>query len=219
MGRFGANEADNYGGSGGSSFFQLKNDGDVAKVRFLYNSMEDVLGYAVHEIEVDGKRRYVDCLRSYDEPKSACPLCAANNMQKAKMYIPLYDVDEKEVKIWERGKNFIPKISSLCARYSNADIPLVAQTFEIERHGKPRDTNTTYEIFPVGQPDNKRLEDFPEPPEVLGSIILQKTASEMDEYLNNGSFSSSGSDDRDRTSSEDMPTGRRTPSRRNSDAF
>ena len=55
MGRFGASEVDNYGGSGGSSFFTLKDDGDVARVRFMYNSMEDVVGYAVHEVEIDGK--------------------------------------------------------------------------------------------------------------------------------------------------------------------
>ena len=42
-----------------SSFFTLKDDGDVARVRFMYNSMEDVIGYAVHEVEVDGKKRYL----------------------------------------------------------------------------------------------------------------------------------------------------------------
>ena len=103
MGRFVANEVDNYGGSGGSSFFTLKDDGDVARVRFMYNSMEDVVGYAVHEVEIDGKKRYVNCLRSYNEPKSKCPFCNANSFQKAKLYIPVYDIDEDEIKIMTKG--------------------------------------------------------------------------------------------------------------------
>ena len=40
MARFRADEADNYGGQGGAGFFRLANDGDVARVRFMYNSIE-----------------------------------------------------------------------------------------------------------------------------------------------------------------------------------
>lgn len=213
MGRFGINDADNYGGSGGSSFFALKNDNDVARVRFLYNSMEDVTGYAVHEVEVDGKHRYVNCLRDYNDPKSKCPLCAANNFQKAKIYIPLYDIDEEEVKIWERGKNFFAKMSALCSRYATGDTPLVAHTFDIERHGKKGDTQTTYEIYETGD-DDTRLEDLPEIPDVLGSVILDKTAEDMEFYVENGFFSTNEGAVRRGQHTDDMPVGRRTPGRR-----
>lgn len=217
MGRFGVNDVDNYGGNGGSSFFSLKNDGDVARVRFLYNSMEDVVGYAVHEVTVGDKKRYVNCVREYNEPKSKCPFCAANNFQRAKLYIPLYDIETGEVKVWERGKNFFQKISALCARYSTGDTPLVAHTFDIERHGKKGDTSTTYEIYETGC-DDTRLEDLPEIPEVLGSIILDKTAEDMEYYLDEGCFpNNDGAPVRNQVS-DDMPTGRRTPSRRG-DAF
>ena len=54
MGRFGVNEADNYGGNGQSSFFSLSNDGEVARIRIMYNGIDDVSGYAVHEISVTG---------------------------------------------------------------------------------------------------------------------------------------------------------------------
>ena len=36
MAEFSMNEADNYGGNGGGSFFTLKDDKDKARVRFLY---------------------------------------------------------------------------------------------------------------------------------------------------------------------------------------
>ena len=229
MGRFVANEVDNYGGSGGSSFFTLKDDGDIARVRFMYNSMEDVVGYAVHEVEIDGKKRYVNCLRAYNEPKSKCPFCNANSFQRAKLYIPLYDIDNDEVKIWERGKNFFAKMSALCARYSSATTPLVSHTFEIERHGKKGDTGTTYEIFPTGE-DDITLEDLPEIPEVLGTIILDKTADDMEYYLDNDCFpNNDGAPKRSEPArseraernyrEESQPTGRRTPSRRGDSSF
>lgn len=232
MGRFGANEVDNYGGSGGSSFFTLKDDGDVARVRFMYNSMEDVVGYAVHEVEIDGKKRYVNCLRSYNEPKSKCPFCEAGEFQRAKLYIPMYDIDEDEVKVWERGKNFFAKMSALCARYSNANTPLVAHTFDVERHGKKGDTSTTYEIYETGS-DGTTLEDLPEIPDILGTIILDKSADDMIYYLDNSCFpnndgapkrsESARTERTERTErgryEESQPTGRRTPSRRSENSF
>jgi hypothetical protein len=211
MGRFGVNDAENYGGNGGSSFFALRNDGDVARVRFMYNNMEDVAGYAVHEVTIDDKKRYVNCLRAYNEPKSKCPFCEANNFQRAKLYIPIYDIDEGEVKVWERGKNFFAKMSALCARYSSAETPLVAHTFEIERHGKKGDTGTQYEIYEVGS-DKTRLEDLPEQPNVLGTIILDKSADDMREFLDTGSFNTDSGVSR-RESREEQSV-RRTPSRR-----
>lgn len=219
MGRFTAGEADNYGNNNsGSSYFSLANDGDIAVVRFMYNNMDDVAGYAVHEIQVGDKKRYANCLRSYNEPRSNCPLCAKNNFQKPKLYVPLYVIsikkagdrtveEVKEVRLWERGKTFFQKLSAICARYSNSQTPLVSHTFEIERHGKKGDTNTQYDIFETGSDDTK-LEDLPEVPEVLGTIILDKSFEELEYFVENGQFEDGGGSSSDR---DDMPTGRRTP--------
>ena len=57
MARFRHDEADRYGGQGGAGYFRLVNDKDVATVRFMYNGIDDVTGYAVHEVEIDGKKR------------------------------------------------------------------------------------------------------------------------------------------------------------------
>lgn len=185
MARFNHENADNYGGSGNSSFFSLKNDKDTAVVRFMYNGIEDIEGYAVHEVEVDGKKRYVNCLREYNEPVDNCPLCAARSKVVAKLFIQVYDEDAQEVKVWDRGKTFFSKMSSLCSRYN----PLVSTPFEIERNGKKGDTNTTYETYAL-QTDNTTLEDLPEVPELLGTLILDKSYEELEYFLENGCFES-----------------------------
>lgn len=183
MARFNANEADNYGGQGNGSFFGLKNDKDTAMVRFMYNGMEDVEGFSVHEVEIDGKKRYVNCLREYNEPVDSCPLCAARYKVIAKLFVALYDVDADEVKVWDRGKTFLSKLSSLCARYN----PLVATPFEIERNGKKGDTNTTYETYAM-ETDDMTLEDLPEVPQVMGTIVLDKSFEDMEYFLDYGDF-------------------------------
>lgn len=221
MARFSMNDADNYGNGGGSTFFSLKDDGDVANVRFMYNGAEDICGYAVHKIELDGKNKYVNCLRQYNEPRDNCPLCKAMYNQKAVLYIPLYDVDAGEVKLWERGKKFFAKVASLCSRYVKGNTPLVAHTFDIERHGKAGDQQTTYEIYETSC-DDVRLEDLPEIPEVMGTLVLDKSFEELTHFVDYGTFPAEGNADtpqRGARRNEEQPTGRRTPSRRSSDAF
>lgn len=184
MARFNAQDADNYGGSGnGGGFFSLKNDKDTARVRFMYNDMEDVEGVACHEVEINGKKRYVNCLREYNQPISDCPFCEANKFQVAKLFVPLYDIDDDKVKVWERGKKFFAKLSSICSRYPN----LVSHTFEIERNGKAGDTQTTYEIYETGD-DDTTLDDLPELPQIIGGLVLDKSADEMKYYLDYGEF-------------------------------
>jgi len=183
MGKFSANDVDNYGGQGGGGFFGLKNDKDVALVRFMYNTIDDFVGYAVHEVKIGEKKQYVNCLRAYNEPVNVCPLCESGNPVRAKAFIHLYDCDEQAVKIWDRGKTFIPKLSSLCARYN----PLVSVPIEIERNGKPKDTNTTYETYPL-EADDVTLDDLPEVSPILGTLVLDKTYDEIADFLETGRF-------------------------------
>lgn len=224
MARFNTETADKYGGQGGAGYFSLKNDKDVATVRFMYNSIEDVEGYAVHQVEIDGKKRYVNCLREYNQPKDVCPFCKANMFTAAKLFIPIYNIDQDRVQIWERGKKFISKISSICARYPE----VVSHKFEIERNGQKGDTSTTYEIYEVDR-DETTLEDLPEKSEVLGSLVLDKSADDMEFFLDNGYFPPDGdeapvrrrskSDDDDPPFEEDRRGTRRTPANSRRDRF
>lgn len=187
MGTFKFDEAEKYGGHGGAGYLSLKNDGDIARVRFMYNGIDDIEGYAVHQVEIDGRKRYINCKRKYNDPIDNCPFCREHIPQLAKLFIPVYDVDEDKVKIWERGKKFFAKISSICARYANNN-SLVSQVFDIERNGAAGSTQTTYEIYPVDAPDNTTLEDLPEFEGVMGGVILDKSVEDMEYYLEDGQF-------------------------------
>lgn len=210
MARFLADDADKYGGNGGGgSFFKLENDKDVARVQLLGNDMNDFPGYSVHEIEVNDKKRYVNCLREYNDPVEVCPFCAAKKKLVAKLFIPLYNIDEDEIQVWERGKKFFATLSSYCAR--NPEV--VSVVTEIERNGKPKSTDTTYMLYATKDvPERDKLEDFAdEMPEILGRYVLDKTADDMEYFLDEGEFPDEDSND------EDEAPRRRESSRRERD--
>lgn len=217
MARFTAAEAENYGGQGGGGFFSLRDDGDVATVRFMYGGIEDVVGDSVHEIKGDdGKKRYVSCLRTYNEPVSKCPMCAAGMNVQAKLFIPIFDVESGQTKIWERGKKFFGKMSSVCARYSNENTPLVAHTFEIERHGAKGSTDTFYEIYETGV-DDTTLEDLPELPN-LENFVLELSEDEMEDVLAHG-YSGNSQDEEQPIRRRERPQREESQSRRRREAF
>ena len=217
MARFNASDADKYGGQGGGGYFSLKKDKDVASVRFLYDSIDDVEGLSVHEIKLGDKKRYVNCLREYNDPVNVCPFCKSGKYTTAKLFIPVYDIDNDKLLIWERGKKFFQQLSGLMSRYPN----FVSHTFEVERHGASGDTSTTYGIYETGQ-DDTTLDDMPEVPNIVGSIVLDKSAEEMEYFLDNGDFPSDGGASRGRQSRESREESRetvrrRTPARRRSE--
>ena len=196
MAGFDLSQASNYGGQGGGGFFSLRSDKEVARVRILYSGVDDpnCKGFSVHEVEIGGKKRYVNCLREYGDPVTKCPFCKAGMYTAVKYFVPLY-VEAKRASFdatvetpinakqtWERGKQFGSKLSTICSRYPNT----VSHIFEIERKGQPNDTKTNYEIFEIGK-DDTTLDKF-EVVNPLGSIILDKSAQEMEEYLRTRTF-------------------------------
>lgn len=214
MARFSFQDADNYGSEGSGSFFTLKDHGDTAKVRFLYNSIDDVEGYAVHQVEMpDGKQRYVNCLRAYNEPIDKCPFCAAQLKVTPKLFLKLYNEDAGECQIWERGKTYFARIASLSSHYN----PLCNEIIEVERNGKKGDKQTKYEFYPLeNSPVN--LDDY-ECSEPLGTIILDKSADDMYAFLDTCEFPDKPDDGQNASNARsnarenlERPTGRRTPS-------
>ena len=183
MPRISVNDSENYQSGLNGEWFSLKNDKDVARVQFMMDGLDDLEVFACHKVKIGDKERYVDCLRTYDEPIDKCPFCAAGIPVKPVRFVIMYQHDDSKVKIWERGKNFIAKLQSLCNRYT----PLSDYVFEIERNGKAGDMATRYEIFPMDRVDPVDLTDI-EKPELLGGLILEKDAEEMDVYLETGNF-------------------------------
>lgn len=182
MGKIGINEADNYNNNNGS-YFSLKDNGDTAVVRFMYDTIDDVSLDVVHEVEVNGKQRNISCLRTYDEPIDNCPLCKAGFKQKVKLFVPLYLDDKDEVQVWSRGKTFIQQLASLCNRYK----PLCSTPFEIERQGKKGDQTTKYQLYPH-QTDGTTMDDLPELPDLSTGIVMDKSFDELSYFVENGTF-------------------------------
>ena len=210
MPRITEDQAQNYQSSLNGEWFSLKNDRDVARVQFMIDDYSDIDVFACHKVKVGDKERYVDCLRTYDEPIDNCPLCAAGIPVKPVRFVVMYQHDDGKVKIWERGKNFIAKLQSLCNRYS----PLSQYVFEIERVGKAGSKDTRYEIYPMDKVEPVDLTDI-EKPELLGGLILEKNFDEMEEFLETGKFpqaeSDNSEDSRRRSAQESRQVTRRAP--------
>ena len=182
-------EVDNYKPQSDFDFLQLKDDGDIAKVRFYIESLDDVKMYVVHNVTAkNGKTRYVNCLRTYDQPIDDCPFCreALQNKElktEVKMFLPVLDMDDNRVKIFERGRTFYKELEGHVRRNS----PLCNYPCEIERNGAKGSTDTIYKVFPLAQEkDNILIKDMPEEPELLNGYILEMTIQEMEDFLETG---------------------------------
>lgn len=156
---------------GGADFFHLADDGDEAWVRFLYTDIEDFSenGWKViHEVEIGDKKRKVACLTP--EGKE-CPLCQAGSNNRPRGFIQLIDYsDGKKVKVWERGRQFITTFVSYLEEYN----PLFSQYIKIKRSGKKGDTNTTYNLFPMSEPEAKKQGLFMEDTEENREKVAEK---------------------------------------------
>lgn len=208
MAKININKAGQYQQQGGASeFFALKDDGDSARVRFLYACPDgsDIDYFLVHEVEIDGKKRYVSCNAVDDEGRmhpQDCPLCQSGNKPKEKLFLQLVDLDDGgKLKIWERGKNFVQKIVTYLNRYG----ALVEQPFDIERRGKKGDTSTTYELFALAK-DGKTIDDFPEKQNLEGSYIIKATIDDMYNILDGTYAANNGQQEEQR---EEQPRQRR----------
>ena len=186
MARFKADQADNYGGQGGGGFFSIQNDKEVKQVRFMYDTVEDIEGMSVHKIKIGDKERYVNCLREYNEPVDNCPFCREKMPVQARLFIPVYNIEEDAVQIWDRGKTMFQKMTSLCSRYATKN-NLVNNIFEVERNGKPKDQKTTYELYQVDK-DDTEIADLGDLPQILGGVVMDKSYDDMEYYLEEGEF-------------------------------
>lgn len=194
-------EMENYSSYKRTPFFNLADDGDRAVVRFYHNNGDDIEKIPVHTVTVGDKTIKVACLRAPDEPVDVCPLCEEGNLVSPRMYIKVlvYKPDEAgyytkkpELQVWERGKGFRKQIQSLINRYASGNKSLMDTVFEIERSGKKGDTKTMYNIYKMDElesnecilPEEDEIEDF----SALGSLVADKTDSEMIEFVNTGKF-------------------------------
>ena len=194
-------------------YLSLKRDKEIAKIRLLYNGVNDIEGIVTHRVKVDKWGLPVNCLLEQGSPIDDCPFCREKYPKQARIYIPVFDENEQTFKFWDRPNSFYSQLSGICSRNPNT----VSQVFEIERNGEEGSKRPSYQFYPVGQPDGTTIDDilddcgFEEMPDAVGTKILDKSADDMEYYIRNGAFPSNNEDaPARRTPSEDAPIRRRS---------
>ena len=172
-------------------FFTLKNDGDSARVRILYESIADVDGYIVHRVKTRNGYAYVNCLRqNYDDPFDVCPLCASKDEDHkktvTKFWVPMYNLDKNEVVLWERGKSFWNDV--LYPLMVEKGSPFCGHVFIVERHGEAKSMDTTYDFIEDGV-DDTVLDDFDSIPDAFGLAVQDRSFEELENFVRTCDFS------------------------------
>ena len=180
----------------GVGFFNLKNNGDEAIVRIMHDSVNDFDILTTHNVNIGGKYRKVSCLRDPRDPIDNCPLCAAGQSIAQRFFIHMVQYDNVDGQIvpkavvWERTANeYGKKLKSMIDEYG----PLSDCIFKVKRNGAAGYMKTTYEIM-FCNPNVYRADLYPKMPElfenynVLGNVVLDKSAEDINIFLTTGSF-------------------------------
>jgi hypothetical protein len=132
------------GGFNDVKFFSLKDDGDKATVKILLRNEQDILKFAkpLHMVEINGYQNKVLCLNNPGEDDK-CECCNAGIKRQLKIMLPLYNVETKQVELWERGINQIKDLQVMLGKYGD----LSQHTFEIIRSGKAKSKDTKYTMM------------------------------------------------------------------------
>lgn len=186
-------QANNYRNS--VSYFYLADDGDTALVRFNIANIDDLKVTSRHSITLNGKRRNVECIRNYNDPVDTCPLCASGSKPTFRVYIELlsYKIENgkvtSEAGVWDQPARFRETLKSYFMDYGD----LRNIIFKLTRHGRKGDTNTTYSLI-VANPQIYKNEDYVadfsafDTFDINRSMVLNKSAEELQYYVENGAF-------------------------------
>lgn len=153
--------------SGGGNFFKL-GEGQTGKIRFLYNTVDDILpdGLLVHVIkpEMSGQRYNTEILCGAHTDETAmqdCKWCAQNIKPVGRFPLALYNEDTRQVEYWSKSKQWVE--NSLMTVLTNSVAqgqPISGQIFRVIRAGSG--TDTQYTLLPDGQNDGKTSDLFGE---------------------------------------------------------
>ena len=181
----------------GVGFFSLKNDGDEAIVRFMYDDTKSFEVLDTHSIQVNGKFRRISCIRTPNQPLTSCPFCEKGEKVDYRFFIHLLQYNKNpdgsvsvEPKVWERSISYANKLKEYLNNYG----PLSDVICKIVRHGKAGDMKTDYEIIPNLSKQVYRDEVFVKKTgcfdnyKALGRVVLDKNVGEIKEYFATGNF-------------------------------
>lgn len=147
---------------GGSTFFKLE-EGQSALVRFLYNTIDEMIPVGVHVVKQNESDMYgttILCAReTQEDPLDKCIYCKEGNNILARYIIPMYNEGTHEIQYWLRTSSFEQKLTSQVEELDPKQ-PISGQIFKIKRIGNGRDTQ--YELFATGGNDGKTKDQFGE---------------------------------------------------------
>lgn len=171
---------DNFNEQRYGSAFRLIEDGDTADVIFLYQSTADVLVADTHYLKSTDFSGYVHCLGH------GCPACNKGIRVQTKLFIPLYNLNTKQIEFWDRTPRMEPQLQSdVFRKYPNPS----EVVFRITRKGASGDINTTYEIQAVNRNNFMTVDQIlaaanVKAPGHYEKICKSMGANEMSEILN-----------------------------------
>jgi len=162
-----------YGNNGGTSFFNLQNNGDSAVVRFLYGDNPNELDwFIVYKIKIGDKERYVKQNSDNDA------LARSGYKPMLRAMIQLVKEGTEEVLIWDRGKNHIEQLIV----FMNQNGALNKIPYSITRQGNRGSKDTKYFISPVVSAINSAVPNLPERKKIVDGhkgFVLELTEEEM----------------------------------------
>ena len=149
-------------------YFNLKNDGDEALVRFNYSSPEELVKTTVHTFFNKSNGRYtsVSCLRGQNDSIDSCPLCKSGDRVQLRTYLQLlvYTRDNTTgaitytPMIWNKPGTFANTVAAKMEEYGD----LKNCIFKIRRHGQDA-KSATYDLIRVNPNvynDETYIKDF-----------------------------------------------------------
>ena len=168
-------------------YFSLKNDGDEAIVRFMYDNPSELDICDIHTVKGAAFDTKYSCFRNPKEPLENCPLCKAGVKTDRRVYLKIlqYFPDGNggirvEPRVWERSPKYVATIKTLMDEYT----PICDYVFKVKRSGAAGSTQTTYTILPCNptiytantyKKDDSLFVNY----HVIGSTVVEKSYDEL----------------------------------------
>lgn len=160
MARLTSEQAENFS-KGGGSFFKIE-DGQKKRVRFLYNTVNDMEYFSAHEYSGDNFAT-IDCARTTkDEPIDMCKWCALGNVPVGRIVLPIYEIETGEITYWKKPSKWTKENLEEGFKLLPAGMPISGQTYVISRKGKGLETKYTVQPDLSTPNDGKAKETFGE---------------------------------------------------------
>lgn len=184
------------------NFFTLRNDNDEAIVRFMCDSTDDFEILTVHDIQIGGKYRKINCIRDFRDPVENCPLCASGTKINQRFFIKMIQYEKTtdpatgnvivtpKAAVWERSTAYAKTLKSYLDNYG----PLSDIICKVIRHGKAGDMQTTYEIVPNLNKNIYRDDVYVKDVNIFGgfnafgTIVMDRTYDEIMQFQMTGQF-------------------------------